>query len=76
MPASRSNPIILYDGVCGLCNRLVQFVLKHDSRDYFRFAALQSDFAIRVLGRHGAAPLSNKSRSRHHVRGAAVRLAG
>jgi predicted DCC family thiol-disulfide oxidoreductase YuxK len=56
MPASISNPIILYDGVCGLCNRLVQFVLKQDSRDRFRFASLQSDFATRVLRRHGAAP--------------------
>jgi predicted DCC family thiol-disulfide oxidoreductase YuxK len=54
MPASRSNPIILYDGVCGLCNRLVQFVLKHDAQDRFRFASLQSDFAARVLRRHGA----------------------
>jgi len=56
MPASISNPIILYDGVCGLCNRLVQFVLKHDSHDRFRFASLQTDFATRVLQRHGAAP--------------------
>lgn len=56
MPASISNPIILYDGVCGLCNRLVQFVLKHDLHDRFRFASLQSDFATRVLQRHGAAP--------------------
>jgi len=56
MPASVSNPIILYDGVCGLCNRLVQFVLKRDSHDRFRFAFLQSDFATRVLRRHGAAP--------------------
>ncbi len=54
MPASISNPIILYDGVCGLCNRLLQFVLKHDSHDRFRFASLQSDFAKRVLQRHGA----------------------
>jgi len=48
-----SNPIILYDGVCGLCNRLVQFVLKHDGRDLFRFASLQSSFARTVLVRHG-----------------------
>jgi predicted DCC family thiol-disulfide oxidoreductase YuxK len=60
MPASPSNPIILYDGVCGLCNRLVQFVLKHDSQDHFRFAALQSDFAIGILHRHGAAPSQTK----------------
>jgi predicted DCC family thiol-disulfide oxidoreductase YuxK len=56
MPVSGPNPIILYDGVCGLCNRLIQFVLKHDSQDRFRFASLQSDFAGRVLRGHGAAP--------------------
>jgi predicted DCC family thiol-disulfide oxidoreductase YuxK len=49
-----ANPILLYDGVCGLCNRLVQFTLRHDSRDLFRFASLQSSFATQVLGRHGA----------------------
>ena len=51
-----SNPIILYDGVCGLCNRLIQFVLKRDRNDRFRFAALQSEFAGRVLQRHGVNP--------------------
>jgi predicted DCC family thiol-disulfide oxidoreductase YuxK len=56
MPASLSNPIILYDGICGLCNRLVQFVLRHDSRDRFRFASLQSDFAARVLRQHDTSP--------------------
>ena len=48
-----SNPIILYDGVCGLCNRLVQFLLKHDREGRLRFASLQSDFADKVLSRHG-----------------------
>ncbi len=56
MSASGPNPIILYDGVCALCNRLVQFVLRHDSRDRFRFASLQSEFAAQVLRRHGASP--------------------
>src|ERR1051326_263893 len=46
------NPIILYDGVCGLCNRLVQFLLKHDKHGRLKFASLQSDFAARVLQRH------------------------
>ena len=50
------HPIILYDGVCGLCNRFVQFVLKHDHQDRFRFAALQSSFARTVLRRHGLNP--------------------
>ena len=51
-----ANPIVLYDGVCGLCNRSVQFLLKHDKEARFRFASLQSDFAKKVLGRHGLDP--------------------
>jgi predicted DCC family thiol-disulfide oxidoreductase YuxK len=51
-----ANPVLLYDGVCGLCNRLVQFVLKHDTHARFRFASLQSDYAIRILQRHGLDP--------------------
>jgi predicted DCC family thiol-disulfide oxidoreductase YuxK len=56
MADDSSNPIILYDGVCGLCNRLVQFVLKRDARDRFRFAALLSQFAAGILGKFGADP--------------------
>lgn len=48
-----SNPVLLYDGVCGLCNRLVQFVLRHDHNAVFRFAALQSSLADSILARHG-----------------------
>ena len=51
-----TNPIVLYDGVCGLCNRLVQFLLKRDKQDRLRYAALQSDFAVKVLKRHGLDP--------------------
>jgi len=51
-----SNPIVLYDGVCGLCNHLVQFLLKRDKHDRFRFASLQSEFAQRLMTRHGADP--------------------
>jgi predicted DCC family thiol-disulfide oxidoreductase YuxK len=53
---TESNPILLYDGVCGLCNRLTGFILKRDKRDRFRFAPLQSDFAAQLLRRHGADP--------------------
>jgi predicted DCC family thiol-disulfide oxidoreductase YuxK len=53
MLGNSSNAIILYDGVCGFCNRTVQFVLKRDSRDCFRFATLQSEFARRLLQKHG-----------------------
>jgi predicted DCC family thiol-disulfide oxidoreductase YuxK len=51
-----SKPVVLYDGVCGLCNRLVQFLLKRDKHDRFRFASLQSELSQRVLTRHGLDP--------------------
>ncbi len=50
------NAVVLYDGVCGLCNRLVQFLLKRDKHDRFRFASLQSEFAQDVMIRHGVDP--------------------
>ena len=56
MPTPDANPIVLYDGVCGLCNRLVQFLLKHDKHDRFRFASLQSEFAQDVMIRHDVDP--------------------
>ncbi|WKS95491.1 thiol-disulfide oxidoreductase DCC family protein [Riemerella columbina] len=40
---------LFYDGDCGLCNRWVQWVLKYDKKDQFRFAALQSDFGQKFL---------------------------
>ena len=45
--------LILYDGVCGLCNGLNQFVLKRDPSNKFRFASLQSPLAHRILKRYG-----------------------
>lgn len=50
--APDANPILLYDGVCGLCNRFVQFTLRRDRNAVFRFAALQSLPAIEILRRH------------------------
>ncbi len=37
-----NKKIILFDGVCNLCNRAIQFVIKNDRKDQFRFASLQS----------------------------------
>jgi predicted DCC family thiol-disulfide oxidoreductase YuxK len=51
-----SHPILLYDGVCGLCNRLVQFSLRRDRSAVFRFASLQSALAAAILARHRADP--------------------
>ncbi len=50
------GPVILFDGVCGLCDRFVQHVLKRDRAGLFRFAPLQSDLAADVLRRHGRDP--------------------
>ena len=43
------HPLILFDGICNLCERSVQFVIKHDKSAQYRFATLQSDAGQRVL---------------------------
>jgi predicted DCC family thiol-disulfide oxidoreductase YuxK len=48
--------ILLYDGVCGLCHRFVQFILRRDRHAIFRFASLQSPLASRILARHNLNP--------------------
>ena len=50
---ARGEHLILYDGVCGLCNRLNQFVLLRDTRAVFDFASLQSPTARSILPRLG-----------------------
>jgi predicted DCC family thiol-disulfide oxidoreductase YuxK len=50
------HPIVLYDGVCGLCNRFVQLILGRDRKAVFNFASLQSALAARILTRHNANP--------------------
>jgi predicted DCC family thiol-disulfide oxidoreductase YuxK len=44
-----NKKIILFDGVCNLCNSAVQFVIKHDKKDTFRFVALQSELGQVIL---------------------------
>jgi len=41
--------LVLYDGVCGLCNRLSRRILRRDRLDRFRFAALRSSAAADLL---------------------------
>ena len=47
------GPVLLFDGVCNLCNGVVQWVIERDPEGTFRFAALQSDAGQRLLERHG-----------------------
>jgi predicted DCC family thiol-disulfide oxidoreductase YuxK len=44
-----SNPILLFDGVCNLCNGYVQFVLERDNSERLRFGSLQSEAAGELL---------------------------
>ena len=43
------KPLILFDGVCNLCNTYVQFVIKRDTQNKFLFASLQSETGQNVL---------------------------
>ena len=47
---------MLYDGVCGLCSRLLQFLLTHDHRAVFTFASLQSATGRALVERCGGNP--------------------
>ena len=52
-------PLILFDGVCNLCNAWVRFVIRRDPTGVFRFTAQQSSFGQAVIEDHvrGAGPL-------------------
>lgn len=54
--AEAGGPIVLYDGVCGLCDRSVQLILRNDRRGRFRFAALQSNAGRQLLEKFGLSP--------------------
>ncbi len=47
--AQVGSPLLLYDGVCALCNGAVKFVLRRDASGSVRFASLQGDTAARLL---------------------------
>ena len=50
------RPVLLYDGVCALCNGVVRFVLKRDKAGLFRFAALESAAGKELLGGEATTP--------------------
>jgi len=49
MKMNLDKPIILFDGVCNLCNASVQFIIKRDSKKNFMFSSLQSDAGQAIL---------------------------
>lgn len=40
--------IVLFDGVCNFCNSSVNFIIRHDKKDYFRFTPLQSEIGMKI----------------------------
>ncbi|RRB04589.1 thiol-disulfide oxidoreductase DCC family protein [Larkinella rosea] len=47
--------IIVFDGVCNLCNGAVNFIIDHDPKNRFRFVALQSETGQELLNRYPSA---------------------
>jgi predicted DCC family thiol-disulfide oxidoreductase YuxK len=45
----KGKKIILFDGVCNLCDASVQFIIKYDKKDVFRFVALQSELGLAIV---------------------------
>ncbi len=53
---AKGQRIVLYDGLCGMCDGVVQFLLRHDKRDAFRYAPQQGRCAQEILTRHALDP--------------------
>ena len=43
-----NKQLILFDGVCNLCDASVQYIIKHDHQDVFRYSALQSELGQKI----------------------------
>lgn len=46
------DKLVLFDGVCGLCDRTVQFALEHDPKGVLKFATIQGETGAGVIARH------------------------
>ncbi|MFC0271011.1 thiol-disulfide oxidoreductase DCC family protein [Metabacillus herbersteinensis] len=46
------HKVLLFDGVCNFCNNTINFVIRHDKKGRFRFAALQSEVGQDLLTKH------------------------
>lgn len=50
------RPVVLFDGVCNFCNRMVRFAIRHDPGARLRFAPLQSNAGRELLRQYGVSP--------------------
>lgn len=61
MKTTKNHSIILFDGVCNLCNSSINFVIKRDKKDRFRFGALQEEPGLSLLKEYGINTLDTDS---------------
>jgi predicted DCC family thiol-disulfide oxidoreductase YuxK len=47
-----NSPLILFDGICNLCNHSIRFIIKNDKKGIFKFASFQSEKAKEILAEH------------------------
>ncbi len=55
-PLAPTHAVIVFDGVCALCNGWVRFLLRYDHKQRYRFAAMQGDSGRGLLAAHGLDP--------------------
>ena len=53
---NRDDPIVLFDGVCNLCNATVRFIIANEAGEHVRFASLQSPSGRTLAAAHGVTP--------------------
>ena len=49
---TKNHQVVLFDGVCNLCNSSVQFIIKNDKKGVFKFAPLQGTFGKGIINKH------------------------
>jgi len=57
----KQNDVILFDGVCNLCNGAITFIINRDRKNHYRFASLQSDIGALYLEKHSLNPKETDS---------------
>jgi predicted DCC family thiol-disulfide oxidoreductase YuxK len=55
------NALIFFDGVCNFCNSSVNFIIKRDNKNYFRFSPLQSEFSKNILNKNNISTVNYES---------------
>lgn len=61
IPGTSSNPVLLFDGTCAMCSRLVRWIIEHESDHDLRFASLRSDAALLALRSCGVSDIDSET---------------